>query len=89
MRRNRGRGSVFVPDDKDAAAYQDFADRHSDAYFARYNRTEDEDRSILRHLPAVDAEMARLLADDTVGHWHSHAQTLLRRHLESRERAAD
>ncbi|WP_296428395.1 glycosyltransferase family 2 protein [Yoonia sp.] len=89
LRRRRGRGGAFVPTDHRHPWSDDFTDRHSDAYFARYNRTEDEDRSILRHLPAVDAEMARLLADDTVGHWHSHAQTLLRRHLESRERAAD
>jgi hypothetical protein len=72
LRRLRGRGSNFVMPQKPGT--EDFSERHTDSYFARYNRTDSEDTSILRHLPAVDAEMTRLLADPVVKHWHDHAQ---------------
>jgi hypothetical protein len=73
MRRQRGRGSAFVPTDPTDPFYQDFAARHSDAYFATYNQHSDHDPRILRHLPAIDAQMGRLLADQTLRHWHDHA----------------
>lgn len=37
-------------------------DRHTDAYYRNMNRNDEEDRSILRHAAAVDAEIARLMA---------------------------
>lgn len=73
MRRQRGRGSDFVPTDPTLPSYQDFVARHSDAYFATYNQHSHHDPRILRHVPATDAEMARLLADAALRHWHDHA----------------
>ncbi|MBR2655976.1 MAG: glycosyltransferase family 2 protein [Loktanella sp.] len=84
MRRRRGLGSRFVPDDPDSPSYKDFADSYSDAYFATYNQYSHHDDRILRHVPATDAQMARLLADETVRHWHEHAMT----HLPSKARPA-
>ncbi len=73
MRRTRGRGNIGVPADPTNAAYIDLAHRHSDAYFATYNLYSHHDPRILRHLPATDAQMARLLADNTLRQWHDHA----------------
>jgi hypothetical protein len=77
LRQKRGRGGGYVPDDRNRPGSDDFTHRHSEEYFMRYNRTDDEDRSILRHLPAVDTEMSRLLADEKLQHWHQYAQTQL------------
>jgi len=74
LRQQRGRGSIYVPPVNRAPGFDDFSERHSASYFARYNRTDAEDKSILRHIPATDAEMARLLADPIVRQWHDHAQ---------------
>lgn len=84
MRRIRGRGCTVVPVDENSQAYQDLANRHSDAYFATYNQYSHHDDRILRHVPATDAQMARLLADEAVRHWHEHAMT----HLPSKARPA-
>ena len=81
MRQRRGRGSAYVPAEWVKDDPRDYTERHSASYYARHNRTDDEDRSILRHLPAVDREMARLLEDDTVRHWHEHAQGRLAAYL--------
>jgi hypothetical protein len=73
LRRQRGRGASYLPDDPASVAYNDYANRHSDAYFATYNLYSHHDDRILRHLPTTDAEMARLLADAELRHWHHHA----------------
>ena len=77
MRRKRGRGSASIPADPTSKSYQDTANRHSDAYFATYNLYSHHDPRILRHVPATDAQMARLLADPVLLQWHAHALTFL------------
>ncbi len=77
LRRRRGRGGHFVPSDPSKPGSDDFTARHSDAFFARYNRTEDEDRSILRLLPGTNREMERLLQDATLRHLHQSSQARL------------
>lgn len=73
MRRQRGLGSAYVPTDPTEPSYQDFAARYSDAYFATFNQHSHHDSRILRHVPATDAQMERLLADGALRHWHDHA----------------
>ena len=82
LRRLRGRGGHFVPSDPSKPGSEDFTARHSDAFFDRYNRTENEDRSILRILPLLEAEMDRLLQDDTLRQLHEASQQMLADHLE-------
>jgi hypothetical protein len=62
---------------------EDLLDRHSEAYYKRLTRIEDEDTTILRHLPATDREMGRLLSDPTLRQWHEHARNLLSDYLAS------
>lgn len=73
MRRQRGRGSHDVPLDSQSIGYADRANRYSDDYFRAYNLHSHHDPRILRHLPATDAQMARLLTDATLCQWHDHA----------------
>lgn len=87
LRQQRGRGSDYIPAKTESLGTEDFTDRHSDTFFARYNRTDRQDTSILRHLPAVDAEMGRLLTDNTVRHWHEHARRKLDQFLAYQNRA--
>ena len=88
-RQARGRGSNFIPENPNSPVRTEFTERHSPQYYARFNRTDDEDRSILRHLPAVDREMARLLKDDSVRHWHEHAKARLAAYLAEASAAAE
>ena len=77
LRRLRGRGGTFVPTDPNFVGADDFLDRHSERYLIRYNRTDDEDRSILHHIPAVDREMNILLEDEDLRRWHNHSHLAL------------
>lgn len=43
-----------------------YRDRHDDEYWTLYNRNDQSDRTIRRHLPALTAELARLRADPAV-----------------------
>lgn len=53
LKKRRGRGFVAVTDQRRTS-------RHNDDYYARFNRNEDEDKSILFWECAVTEEMARL-----------------------------
>lgn len=53
--------------------------RVSARYWRARNRAEEEDRTILRHAPAVKTEMARILADPEVARLHELAQDWHRR----------
>ena len=81
LRRQRGRGGKFVPSNPAKPGSDDFTQRHSDAFFSRYNRTEDYDGSILRMVPATDAVMAALMQDNILRNLHERAQNRLLAHL--------
>jgi len=81
LRKARGRGGYFVPSDPSKPGSEDFTDRHSQDFFARYNRTEDEDRSILRQLTTTDAAMDELLRDPVLRSLHDAAQERLQSHI--------
>lgn len=76
-KRERGRGSAYLPASKENPSYNDFANRYSDEYWNTYNQYTHHDPSILKKLAATDAQMARLLSDATLLHCHKYAQSLL------------
>ena len=63
LKKSRGRGFIRV-----SRSLEQQKRRHDAAYFERYNLNLVQDRSQLRHLPALEAEIARLLALPGVAH---------------------
>ncbi|WBU55825.1 glycosyltransferase family 2 protein [Paracoccus sediminicola] len=65
LKKRRGRGYGRIAQDGRN-------DRHTADFYNLMNRNEREDRSILRHLPAVDREISRLLSIKDVSDAHEH-----------------